>query len=604
MHCDCFQRQACCIRYRGWCIWNIMAGNSAPLHRLLGHSVAIISVAISFNSSLVASLSEDQDVRIWRAETGELLTNLSYGSARKRNPAYSILGDSSSACTSLNGEVSFSADGQVMRSNTFGMKIQDTDWEGPHAEPPIRFSSSGRSMVSVKNLSVLLWTQRATGQWYANRLDSHTDSVRSAIFSPGGLYIASASDDTTIRIWNAGGGPSPDLSPSAVSRQIKIQAMSPEGANIVTVFRDGSVRNWSVGAGEVGLQLPEENLSRLTCIAISSDGSLIALGLGGGVIQLRNAQTGAKVIGPLQVQDHTVIALTFAHDMRFIASAFACGYPTTVSYELSIRIWDVLSGTELYKIQLNDSGHDPEIIISPEGQLIATIFPNGRIRLWQIKADLIEVKLPQRLESAKSLAFSPDGIHIALGGIDGSGYVWNLSTGHMVLTLSGHSDMVLAITYSPDGQLIGTASRDDYVCLWDARTGEAIATLRGYQGDSKFQLLGFTRSGASIVSSSYGGTISVWDVNTAQVLSSKCDEEDILTLSSATLNDGWLTRASGELLLWVPAEYRSHLQTPLCTARVVNQCVVVRTDDVSWNRGPDWILSWCGELSGTVLETP
>jgi len=67
-------------------------------------------------------------------------------------------------------------------------------------------------------------------------------------------------------------------------------------------------------------------------------------------------------------------------------------------------------------------------------------------------------------------------------------------------------------------------------------------------------------------------------------------------LASANFKDGWLLGQSGELILWVPAEYRAYLRTDVCTLVVGEGRVIIEVDDSGRHAGKDWARCWRGGM--------
>ena len=185
-----------------------------------------------------------------------------------------------------------------------------------------------------------------------------------------------------------------------------------------------------------------------------------------------------------------------------------------------------------------------------------------------------------------SIAFSPDARRLVSGGSDNIVRIWDVAAGQQVFNLEGHDLMVASVAYSPDGLYVVSASHDKTLRLWDADTGTNFSTLFGHS-DRVLSVV-FTPDGRSVISGAADTTIHIWDVEAALTLSSQVEHHPLSRLGSARLDeDGWLVEPSGELLLWVPFDYRGHVQLPPCSMVIGSHRVVLTTDD-GLNWGDQW----------------
>ena len=110
-----------------------------------------------------------------------------------------------------------------------------------------------------------LWD--ASGQPLAT-LKGHTAPVTSAVFSPDGQRILTASDDNTARLWDASGQPLATL--KGHTFWVTSAVFSPDGQRILTASGDGTARLWDA-SGQ-----PLATFSGLITSAVfSPDGSRI-----------------------------------------------------------------------------------------------------------------------------------------------------------------------------------------------------------------------------------------------------------------------------------------------------------------------------------------
>lgn len=100
-----------------------------------------------------------------------------------------------------------------------------------------------------------------------------------------------------------------------------------------------------------------------------------------------------------------------------------------------------------------------EGVFSPDGQVLATLSEDGRIRLWQVA----DGQLLHTLEGYRFIEFSPDGRVLATLSEDGMFRLWQVADGQLFHALD--DCRFEFIKFSPDGQML---ARDgcDGIEIW------------------------------------------------------------------------------------------------------------------------------------------
>lgn len=278
-------------------VWD--AARRQQLFALEGHEDGVHYAAFSPDGTLIVTTSGDETVRVWDAVTGEELDQLP-GEAFSVN--FSL--DGSQFVTAAEDDfaqvwdtrtreeilpplvghlddvmyASFSPDGT--RIVTAGGEDDGTVriWDAKthyllntipiikdNEVNAVNFSPDGRQLVIAADAGI---SDEGVAQVWnvdplelAFRLVGHKSDVRSANYSPDGRLIVTASEDGTVRLWEAGSG-----MPVAVLRghqaDVHWATFSPDGKWIFSASPDRTVRTWLVDFDELYTFISEE-LGRL-----------------------------------------------------------------------------------------------------------------------------------------------------------------------------------------------------------------------------------------------------------------------------------------------------------------------------------------------------
>ncbi len=113
----------------------------------------------------------------------------------------------------------------------------------------VRFDASGKRLAVATNLRVLLWD---VGNPAAPRKITelaHDDAVRWIEFSPDQSLLATASDDGTARLWEAGSGK--ERVRVNHEKSVRRALFAPDGRRFATVSEDRLVQVWDLAGKPV-----------------------------------------------------------------------------------------------------------------------------------------------------------------------------------------------------------------------------------------------------------------------------------------------------------------------------------------------------------------
>jgi WD40 repeat protein len=407
----------------------------------------------------------------------------------------------------LDGAVSLPAGRpQALYAMSTGPKQEDTEDPKQHARVALAaghqdsvrscaWSPDGLRIVSASDDHTLrIWDAKLGTCLTA--LEGHRGSVLGCAWSPDGLWIASASFDKTLRIWDAKLGTS--LSTLQGHQDfVYCCAWSPDGLRIVSASWDKTLRIWDAKSGNSMATL-QGHQNYVRCCAWSPDGLRIVSASDDKTLRIWDAKSGTS-LAILQGHEDSVRGCAWSADGLRIVSA---------SEDKTLRIWNAKSGTSMATLQ----GHQNYVYACAwlaDGLRIVSASRDNTLRIWDAKSCTSLATLEGHQDCVWGCAWSPDGLRIVSASNDKMLRIWDAKSGTSLATLEGHQDSMLSCAWSPDGLRIVSASDDKTLRIWDAKSGTSLAILQGHEDSVRG--CAWSADGLRIVSASEDKTLRIWN---------------------------------------------------------------------------------------------
>ncbi len=130
-----------------------------------------------------------------------------------------------------------------------------------------------------------------------------------------------------------------------------------------------------------------------------------------------------------------------------------------------IVITDLHAEKEIHRLH-PASSEVTRVRFSPDGQLLASVGQDRKLRLWKTGSWEALKTLSWHELTINGLAWSPSGEHLVTGDRAGHVCIWEVSKGEVIHRLPKHHGHVRTIAWSPDGKHLATADGEVGVNLW------------------------------------------------------------------------------------------------------------------------------------------
>jgi WD40 repeat protein len=281
----------------------------------------------------------------------------------------------------------------------------------------------------------------------------HEGQVHELAVSPDGTLVASAGDDTTVRLWTARDGTERHVLRGHRDR-VWAAAFLPNGRELLSAGFDAAMNLWRVDTGGCVATWKGASTSQaFACLAISADGT--------------EAVTGG--------------------------------------FDAAVRVWDLARRTEVRGWR-EHADTVWAVAFAGGGDVVSGSF-DGTLRRYGTAATSLWSRTGPDPGWKRALAMLPSGRALVVGGM--APREWDLEAGEQGAPFTGeHRESVLAVAVAPGARRFATGGFDGDLQLWDLEARRSLCAWPAGQGEAVFAVA--FQSTDRLLSAGTDGTIKVW----------------------------------------------------------------------------------------------
>jgi WD40 repeat protein len=270
-----------------------------------------------------------------------------------------------------------------------------------------------------------------------------------------GEVIVDGGGDHMVKIWDANGPGSPKCNPGQFKAEhgakqglyningwITSLAFSPDGKYLAGASRDRTIRIWQIVPGPNQFKVVklwyDKPAGQFLSVRWAADGKRIVTGDRSGRVAEWAFDPATDVWDQAQIDEYAKVAWA-GQTSYFNKNAAKLAGKLLWSEGLHKQVWNAR--------------------YSPDGKRVAAVGTDGTLNVYEARTGRVQYRVNAPRNSPQhALDWSPDGLLIATGGGDKNVYVYSAANGALYDTLVGHKTLVSAVAWSPNGRTLATAA--------------------------------------------------------------------------------------------------------------------------------------------------
>eukprot|EP00842_Homolaphlyctis_polyrhiza_P001729 jgi/Hompol1/2557/HPOL_005722-RA len=283
------------------------------------------------------------------------------------------------------------------------------------------------------------------------KLSAHRGPITKIAFHPIYSIVATASEDATVKIWDAETGIF-ERTVKGHTKAVHDVAFHPNGSLMVTCSADLSIKVWDVESEYSCVRTLHGHDHSLSAIAFSPNGDFFLTASRDKMIRLWETATGFA-IKTIDGHDEWVRDVAWSEDGQLAASA---------ANDQTIIIWDPSSWTPI--MHLTGHTHVIESISFAPLALVPAITKLAALSGFK----------PQLGPSGSAPLF------IASASRDKDVKLWDAFSGTCLHTFSAHENWVRDLSFFPQSPYLVSVSDDKTLKVWDISTGKLAKSFEAH----------------------------------------------------------------------------------------------------------------------------
>ena len=473
-------------------------------------------LARSSKGDIFASGGSDGLTKVWSLQNGELIST---GDHHKLPVLSLALSDDSSLMASGGYDHFISLSDPQTGQRIIKIPLREQCW-------CLRFAEDDKTLLACTHRGrIHILDVSDPRQPVLKRIvQIHTDIITDAQVLTDQLLVATVSNDQTMRLTSLKGMqverhiPSPEVKYAAFNDDGQFIGLGQSNGSFSLLDRAGRPL-WTRSVPDVRNPGEQFDVPR---VAFTQDSRLRA------VIDHRNNIHVATVASDgaenRQVFSHD-------HDLKEIQLSDHASYVLAVDTRNQGYVWEIEAARRTAELALPE--RIKSIAISDEHQLILVSTDLGEVFVYALNGKQIRRLVTPAEDRAGlyTVDLSPSGNEVAAAGFSGSIYLWSLASGHITTELL-NEDQISFVRFSHDGRYLATASHK--LDIWSVDTSQHIKQVGEAPPQTRYEYLSFTSDDDALAAVSGFGRNSVlriWDTQGVHVSPNLESDRDQLKLA-------------------------------------------------------------------------